>query len=461
MGKALTGAALTKIKPDPDKRQEIPDGVLVGLYFVVQPTGRKSWAVRYRHNGKPRKMALGNYLAGDDPAKAGAELKKVRIEAADILGSVRGGADPASEKLTAKRLVKDADDSRRDHFRVVVERYLREYAAKRRNFSEKARLLGMRLKGDEWETIEGKPAVLWATKRVQEITRRDIRDYVEGMAETAPIGANRAFAELRKFFNWCVGKDILAVSPMAGLQPPSEENASRNRVLIRRTDVPGSTDDELRWLWQAADAYDRNDEGEHKGGGRRPSGPFGPFLQFLILTGQRRTEVSEMTWREVDMEQRVWTIPKERAKNGLPHAVPLSAAAMALLEAMPRIKGSKSYVFTTDGESSISGFSRMKQRVDRLMKEASDSDADIPPWTVHDLRRTVAAGMQRLGVRLEVTERVLNHLSGSFAGIAGVYQVHDFHEEKRAALDAWASFVTDLVEGRVRSNVTYLHAERA
>jgi len=333
------------------------------------------------------------------------------------------------------------------------------HASKRRNYSEKARLLGMRLKKNgEWEAIEGKPADKWSDTRVQAITRRDIRSYVETFAENAPIGANRAFAELRKFFNWCVGKDILDSSPLAGLQPPSEENSSRNRVLIRRAEVPGSTDEELRWLWKAADEYDRDDEGESKGGhGRKHRGPFGPFIKMLILTGARRSKVSEMTWGEVDLKNRVWVIPEERAKA---HSVPLSDAAIALLEARPRIKG-QNLVFTTDGNSLISGFSRMKQRVDKLMKESA-GDTNMPDWTVHDIRRTVAAGLQRLGVRLEVIERVLNHLSGSFAGIAGVYQVYDFHAEKRAALESWGRFVTDLIEGKTAdSKVIALHRERA
>jgi integrase len=458
MAKALTGAALTKFKADPNKRLEIPDGVLTGLYFVIQPTGRKSWAARYRFNGKPRKMALGNYLAGIDEKRAGEELTKIRRDAADILERVRSGHDPASEVQAAKASAKDEDLAKRDQFRTVVERYLKEYASKRRNYPEKARLLGMRRKCDEWETIKGRAVALWGEKRIQEITRRDVREHLEKMAESAPIGANRTFAEVRKFFNWTVGKDILTASPIAGLQPPSEENGSRNRVLIRRKEVPGSSDDELRWLWQACEAYGKAEDGLMRG-------PFGPFVQLLILTGQRRTEVAAMTWREIDMDAREWVIPGARAKNGEPHVVALSDEAMAILERLPRIKGSKGYVFTTDGEHPVSGFSRMKQRIDKLMAEAAKKErraqVTIPDWTLHDIRRTVAAGMQRLGVKMEVTEKVLNHTSGSFAGIAGVYQVHDYADEKRAAFHAWGRFVADLIEGKAGGNVTYLHAERA
>lgn len=445
MSKALTAASLLKLKADPAKRREIADGILAGLYFVIQPTGRKSWAVRYRASGTPKKVTLGNSLFGNDADAAGEELTRIRREAASILERVRRGEDPGAEKQAAKREAKDDDAAKRDLFRTIVERYLREYASKRRNYPEKARLLGLNLN----EEVNPQRAVgLWGQKRIQEITRRDVREHLERLAVTAPIGANRTFAELRKFFNWTVGKDILISSPMTDLQAPSEENASRNRVLIRRKEVPGSSDNELRWLWRACEAYD-------DAAGR---GPFGPFLQLLILTGQRRTEVSDMTWGEIDMDAAEWVIPAARSKNGEPHVVPLSGQAMTILRALPRIKGKAGYVFTTDGENPVSGFSRMKQRIDKLMAEPAGEQVEIPDWTLHDIRRTVAAGMQRIGVKMEVTEKVLNHKSGSFRGIAGIYQVHDYADEKRSALEAWASFVQDLVEPRTDKVVVLRHS---
>ena len=148
-----------------------------------------------------------------------------------------------------------------------------------------------------------------------------------------------------------------------------------------------------------------------------------------------------MTWPEVDIAAREWVIPAARSKNGEPHVVPLSDQAVAVLEAVPRIKGKANYVFTTDGEHPVSGFSRMKKRIDKLMAGyAAEIEATIPAWTIHDIRRTVAAGMQRIGIKIEVTEKVLNHKSGSFRGIAGIYQVHDYADEKRAALEAWGRF---------------------
>ncbi|MER8665279.1 tyrosine-type recombinase/integrase [Mesorhizobium sp. M1148] len=439
MAKALTAASLLKLKAAPSKRREIADGILTGLYFVIQPTGRKSWAVRYRASGIPKKVTLGNSLFGDDANAAGEELTRIRREAAHILDRVRRGEDPGAEKQAAKREVKDED---RDKFQTVVERYLKEYASKRRGETEKARLLGMRLQDGEWITNPERAVGLWGDKRIQDVTRGDIREHLEKLAATAPIGANRTFAELRKFFNWTVGKDILTASPMTDLQAPSEENNSRNRILTRRKEVPGSSDNELRWLWQACKAYD----------GAAGRGPFGLFLQLLVMTGQRRSEVAEMTWGEIDMEAAEWTIPAARSKNGEPHVVPLSKEALAILRAVPRIKSKAGYVFTTGGESPISGFSRMKLRVDKLMAKSA-GETKIADWTLHDIRRTVAAGMQRLGVRMEVTEKVLNHKSGSFRGIAAIYQVDDYADEKRAALDVWGRFVIELVEAKAAQNV--------
>ena len=393
MAKALTGAALTKLKADPAKRLEIPDGILSGLYFVIQPTGKKSWAVRYRFHGQPRKLTLGNYLAGDDAGEAGNELKKFRHEAADILDSVRRGADPASEKQTAKKRAKDEDDTKRDQFPVVLDRYIREYASKRRNFGEGTPFRPSTSRG----RLE-KPGGLQAGVHLggQAGSRYHASRCTRPRRSVGRKGSHWRQSRLRratKILQLVCRQGHLTSSPMAGLQPPSEENASRNRVLIRRAEVPGSSDDELRWLWKASDVYDQGDAAEGKGGhGKKHRGPFGPFIQMLILTGARRSEVSEMTWREVDLETRTWTIPGERTKNGQPHSVPLSDAAVALLEAMPRIKGSN-LVFTTDGENPISGFSRMKQRIDKLMARAAGG-TDIQAWTVHDIRRTVAAGMQ-------------------------------------------------------------------
>jgi integrase len=187
----------------------------------------------------------------------------------------------------------------------------------------------------------------------------------------------------------------------------------------------------------------------------------------LILTGQRRDEVSESTWPEFNLATRTWLIPRERVKNNQEHEVALCDQAVSVLERLPRIAGKKKFVFTTSGESSVAGFSRAKRRLDAMVlmaarKVAADQGEDPasvePParWTLHDLRRTVASGMARLGIGLPVIEKILNHTSGSFAGIVGVYQRHSFSDEKRKALETWGRFVETTVTDKPSDNVVAL-----
>jgi integrase len=151
-------------------------------------------------------------------------------------------------------------------------------------------------------------------------------------------------------------------------------------------------------------------------------------------------------------------IPGERTKNGEPHEVPLSEAAIAIIKALPRIESAEGFLFTTNARTAVSGFSRAKGALDAAMIEIARAERDaevvIPRWTFHDLRRTAASGMARLGIALPVIEKVLNHSSGSFAGIVGVYQRHSFADEKRKALQTWANFVISLVEGRAENVVS-------
>jgi integrase len=182
----------------------------------------------------------------------------------------------------------------------------------------------------------------------------------------------------------------------------------------------------LRNIWQAAEKI---------------GAPFGTLVKLLILLGQRRDETAGMRWSEIDLGARLWTITKERTKNNQPHAVPLCGSAIAILEALPRIAGSD-FILTTTGDTPSNGYSKGKLRLDALLPP------DMPPWRLHDLRRTLASGMARLGVNLPVIEKILNHLSGSFGGIVGVYQKHTFADEKIAALERWAEHVEQIVSGK-------------
>jgi integrase len=211
-----------------------------------------------------------------------------------------------------------------------------------------------------------------------------------------------------------VENEIVTVSPIAGVKPPAVE-ASRDRVL---------SDDELKRLWQAA---------------LKMGFPFGPLVQLLILTGQRRGEVAGMEWAELDLEKGLWTLPRERTKNDRRHEVPLSEQAIDLIQQLPRI--SDRYAFSINGTAPINSFGKNKDHLDELLP-------DMPAWVLHDIRRSVASGMAKLGINLPVIEKILNHVSGSFAGIVGIYQRHDFADEKRNALDTWGSHIAELVAGK-------------
>jgi len=282
----------------------------------------------------------------------------------------------------------------------------------------------------------------WGKRHIQDIARRDVIELLDGIVDRG-VGttANRVLAAVRKLFNWAIERDVIAFNPCLGIKAPSPET-SRERVL---------SDEEIVWLWQALD---------------QQSYPFGPLGKLLLLTGQRRDEVAGMTAGEINVDEGVWTIPRARAKNDQEHHVPLSDAVLAVLAAAPRIAGEAGYLFTTNGRTAVSGFSKAKASVDDKMlaagrKAALDAGKDpdaitVPPWTWHDLRRTAASGMARLGQPVHVVEAVLNHRSGTIRGIAKVYNRYSHAEEKRRALESWGRYLGEALSDR-KSNVISMH----
>jgi integrase len=358
-------------------RREIPDQYVRGLYLIVQPTGSKSWAVRYRYGGRPRKHTIGSYPVFD--------LKQARDKAGVLLRAVSEGRDPEQRR----------SGSVEDVVAQFLEQHCKSYRP--RSLKEARRLLRLL---DRWHG-----------RQIDSITRADIRALLARLADT-PVQANRLHAHVSKLFKWAVANDILVASPVAGIGRPAKEQA-RDRVL---------NDTELATIWRAADKIGY---------------PFGDIVKLLILTGQRRGEITGVTWSELDLEGGIWTLPRERTKNGRRHEIPLSRQAAAILETAPRI--SDIYVFSNSG-TPFASHDKGKARLDERCRTPT-------PWRLHDLRRTTASGLARLGVSLVVIEKVLNHTSGSFAGIVGVYQRHEYANEKRAALQQWA----DHVDGAVRS----------
>jgi integrase len=314
------------------------------------------------------------------------DLRTAREQGAKALRAAASGTDPAHKQAAPESVEAVATQ--------FLERYCKRHH-RPRTLAEAERLLRLHV------------IAPWGRRPIDSITRRDVRDLVEKLiANDAPITANRLFSLIRKFFNWAVEHEIVAASPCAGLRPPTTETA-RDRVL---------TDDELRRVWQAAD---------------KTAGPFGALIKLLALTGARRGELAGLQWQEIDLSKRLISLPRERVKNNRAHDIPLSAQALDVIRQIPQI--SERYVFALNANAPINGFSKDKRRLDAL--------CGVAGWAVHDLRRTCASGLAQLGIALPVIERVLNHISGSFAGIVAVYQKYDFAAEKRAALDAWGQHV--------------------
>jgi integrase len=235
-------------------------------------------------------------------------------------------------------------------------------------------------------------------------------------AGSGPIAANRARAYGRSCFGWLSRRGAIEINAFDNIPPPAQER-SRDRVL---------SDAELGAVWRSAD---------------RLNLMWRAILHLLVLTGQRRGEVAGLRWDELDLAAATWSLPAARTKNARAHTVPLAPAAVQIIKQIPRFAGCP-LVLSNGRGAPPSGFGRVKLRLDELIANDLTTASD---WTLHDLRRTVATGLQRLGTRLEVTEAVLNHVSGSRAGIVGIYQRHHWEKEKRDALDAWAGHVAACV----------------
>ena len=400
MAKTLTVKAVEKFKAGATRR-EVPDAHTPGLYLVIQPSGRKSWAVRTRHARKPVKITL----------KA-LDLVKARAEAAEIIELARAGKDP-------RTVAADREAARPLTFAELVDQYIDRYAKPRKRTWKHDR-----------QDLDNVP---WGKRTASEITRRDVLAVIEAKAKEAPVRANRLLAVLRKLFNWAVQVDLLPASPAAGIKPPTKER-SRDRVL---------SDAELAAFWRATAAL-----GE----------PWASCFRTLALTLQRLGEVTGMTRPELDLDsdKPLWTLSAGRVKAGRVHDVPLVPEVVEIVRTRPEIvvagKGSP-LVFTHSGRQ-LSALSAAKRRLDDLMR--AELGEDFQDWRLHDLRRTGASNLAKMGVPIHVVAALLNHSPGSTMGITAVYARHRYSEEKRRALEGWTAHVLGLVEPR-RSNILTMH----
>jgi integrase len=388
--RSLTVAAVERIKPPAEGQADYFDKGYPGLALRVSYGGTKSWVYFYRlHSGKLRRLTLGRFPA--------MELADARSAWQDARKAVGKGENPARRKASVA-----------DSFAAVADEWLKRDQAHNRSHGEVKRVLDR----------DVKPA--WDGRMIASITRRDVLELIDGIADRGAVTmARRTHAHLHRLFRWSVGRGIIAANPMADLPKPGAPVA-RDRVL---------TDSELAVVWKAVS---------------QTEWPFGPLFQLLILTGARREEIGALRWSEIQGDK--IELEGARTKNGKPHTIPLSTLAGELIEKLPRI-GKSEFAFTTTGETPVSGWSKAKALLDKEAAKINHSRA-LPGWHIHDLRRTVATGMQRLGISLQVVEALLGHVSGSRAGVVGVYQRHTYDAEKQGALEAWAQHVASIVSDK-------------
>ena len=394
----LTAISVENIKPGP-RRREIPDSGCQGLYLVVQPSGRKSWAVRYRFQGTPRKLTLDGALT----------LATARKAATDALHVLERGHDPAAAKKSAKVR---AELAAANTLRAVAESYL--VSEERKPADKRLRTISQRRATFErliFPVLGGRPI---ADIRRSEIVK--LLDHVE--AGRGGRMADEVLGVLRILFDWYARRDDDFRSPIVkGLQRTRPIERMRNRAL---------TDDELARVWIAADGI----------------GVFGRYVQFMLLTATRRNEAARMTYSELSNGD--WLIPASRYKNKLDHLVPLSKAAQALLAKVPRIVDCD-YVFSTDGKHAIANFGHLKMRL--------DAASGVSSWRLHDLRRTARSLMSAAAVNPDHAERCLGH---ALPGIRKTYDCHEYRVEKLAAFEALAARINQIADPPDGSNVVPL-----
>ncbi len=398
-GTNLTNAKLESLKPPKSGQMELSDSKVPGLRIRVGKGGTKSFILRKRVGGKVKNITIGRY----GPRLGLAEARK---RARSIISDIEAGGVPKPIRKSGGVTIRNLWP----HFEAEKS-CLRSIAEIRRIFERNILpALGDRL--------------------ADSVTRSEITEFIDSIER--PVMARAVLAQLSAFYSWAMPRlDKLESNPCRDAGKPPRPKP-RQRTL---------TDSELRALWLALD-----DE----------KLPWQQSIKLLTLTGQRRNEVFAADRKEFDLEAGIWTIPAERAKNGETHLVPLSSLAVAVIRSIPIKEASpKLFPSRTTPANGPSGFSRTIARLRSAVDVELDRETS-EKWTLHDIRRTVATGLQRLGVRLEVTEAVLNHRSGSKGGIAGVYQTHDWADEKRTALDAWAVEVERIVARRETSNVVQL-----
>jgi integrase len=403
--KDFTDRTLKALKPAPaGKRIILWDAQIPG--FGIRVTDKSCAAdigafvlvTRYPGAKTPAPRRIGGY-----PAMSLGQARQIAREWRELIAQ---GVDPKRREEERQR-----EEARRraDTFAAAFAAYADD------------RLTTLRTGAQVTGAIAKHVLPLWGMRPMTELRRADVNELIRSIRKDAPISANRVLTYLKTFFIWAVDQDLIEASPAAAVRRPSKE-VRRDRVL---------TDQEVVAIWRGCENL----------------GSFGRAFRFMLASGQRRNEVGGMRWDELDLNAKTWTLARERTKADRAHEVPLSDLALSIINECPKLDG---FVFSAGRGAAPCGWSNAKSRIDK--------SAPVSGWHLHDLRRTCATNLAKLGVDRLVISRILNHADDA---VTGIYDRHRYDHEKRRALDLWGQRLMAIVNGTDGGNVVRLAELRA
>jgi integrase len=398
MPKLVEGYA-NKLEVPPDKRDvQVFDAALPGFGIRKFESGRASYFVKFNVGKQQRRLTLGTVVPGN--------LAEMRRKASAILSKARLGQDAVAEKRTAT-------GKRNGSLGTLIAKYLSERQPKLRPryYGEIKRQLE-----NDWKPLH--------VPAVETIGRQSVIRVIDEIAvRQGETAADRARVALSGFYAWAIERGYSETNPTLNISPRAQ-GSSRERVL---------TEAELVEIWRASADDD-----------------YGYIIKLLILTGQRRAEIGDLGWSEIDRAKSQIELPASRTKNGRPHLVPLCEQALEILDRI-EVEEDRDLVFGR-GEGGFSGWSKAKAELDERIA-AARRDAGVkkpmPPWVLHDLRRSFVTHLNEIKFAPpHVIEAIVNHVSGHLAGVAGTYNKALYLDERRRALVLWGQHLTMLLEGR-------------
>lgn len=399
---------MTSTRPTTIKHRFL--GGVPGFVLVHTPSGHTSYGLIYRANGQRKKLTLGTTKM--------LTLAEARMLASKYRADIEGGADPHGERIAKRRQNEDARQQTEEKQQLDVEamwkKYIQIAAAKLRSKGEKERIFQRYI----LPTVRG--------RGVAEITKRHVLEAIDKLiAQDKRRMADKVRQEGAAFFQWLIEREHVDRNVFAGIRKASPGKVVRTRVL---------SDDEVNAVWAASE----------------PEGRWSLWIKLLILTGCRNMEVRNASWSEFDIDAKVWTIPAERSKNGRPHTIFLTEPILELLKAVPRFKN-VDLLFPAVGNMMrpMSGDQKVKDRIDKRMRAALQKTGGKEPenWCVHDFRRTIATGLQRLGFRPDIADQVIGHVGSTRVGAAAHYLHYAYDDERLEALTVWSQHVLKICTG--------------